>query len=63
VPDYAVEKLLERKNEIWLDEDESEVTHVEFKSRMVLQSITVSPDEEFNFWHDDGDLFWGMQYK
>ncbi|MCH9653229.1 MAG: DUF2262 domain-containing protein [Planctomycetes bacterium] len=59
VADFAVEKLLERKNEIWLDEDESEVTPDEFKSRMVLQSITVYPDGEFEFWHDDGDLFWG----
>lgn len=59
VADYAVEQLLERKNDTWLDEGESPVTPESFKSRMALESITVYPDGEFEFWHDDGDLFWG----
>ena len=59
VADYAVEQLLERKNDTWLDEGESPVTPESFKSRMVLESVTVYPDGEFEFWHDDGDLFWG----
>jgi hypothetical protein len=24
-----------------------------------LESITVYPDDSFEFWHNDGDLFWG----
>lgn len=59
VADYAVEQLLESKNDTWLDEGESPVTPESFKSRMVLESVTVYPDGEFEFWHDDGDLFWG----
>jgi hypothetical protein len=59
VDDYAVDALLERKNSTWLDEDESEVTPDEFKSRMQLESITVYPSGLFEFWHNDGDLFWG----
>jgi hypothetical protein len=26
---------------------------------MRLKSVTVYPDGSFDFWHDDGDLFWG----
>jgi hypothetical protein len=56
---YAVQELLPLKNESWLDENESELTADLFRSRMTLESITVSPDGSFDFWHNDGDLFWG----
>ncbi len=59
VGDFAVGELLELKNTTWLDEDEATITPEEFKKRMRLESITVSPNGEFEFWHDDGDLFWG----
>jgi hypothetical protein len=35
------------------------LTAGEFKKRMALDSITVVPDGSFEFWHNDGDLFWG----
>jgi len=59
IRDYAVEKLLPLKNESWLDENEPALTPDEFRARMTLQSITVYPDGSFDFWHNDGDLFWG----
>jgi hypothetical protein len=61
IQDYAVRELLPLKNENWLDEDkeEAELTAEQFKARMTLESITVRPDGSFDFWHDDGDLFWG----
>jgi hypothetical protein len=31
----------------------------EFGSRMTLTSITIEETGSFEFWHDDGDLFWG----
>lgn len=59
IREYAVKELLEFKNDSWLEEDEKEVTAKQFKTRMKLETITVYPDEEFEFWHHDGDLFWG----
>jgi hypothetical protein len=57
--DFAIEKLLPLKNELWLDEDEEPVTDEEFRSRMTLTAISIFGDGTTEFWHDDGDLFWG----
>lgn len=59
VDDYAVQELLALKNDSWLDEREKPLKPDEFKSRMKLESITVGNDGEFDFWHNDGELFWG----
>src|SRR5262249_31987940 len=59
VRDYAIAKLLPLKNDTWLDEDEAELTPDEFNERMMLESITVNANGSFDFWHNDGDLFWG----
>lgn len=59
VDDYAVQELLHLKNDNWLGDNESPLTPDQFKSRMTLQSISIHPDGDFEFWHDDGDLFWG----
>ncbi len=59
VVDYATSDLLPLKNDCWLEEDEVEITEEQFKERMELESITVFNDGSFEFWHSDGDLFWG----
>lgn len=59
VQDYAVQKLLDLKNSAWLDDGESALNAGAFKARMSLNTITVYPNGEFEFWHDDGDLFFG----
>lgn len=59
IRDCAVEQLLELKNGTWLDEDESAVSPDDFRARMKLVTISVDPEGGFEFWHDDGDLFWG----
>ena len=59
VDEYAVQELLALKNDNWLTDDESPLTPSQFKSRMTLQTITIHPDGDFEFWHDVGDLFWG----
>lgn len=56
---YAIEKLLPLKNDAWLNEGEVELTAADFEKRMSLESITVNADGSFDFWHNDGDLFWG----
>lgn len=55
---YAVEKLLELKNEVWLDENEELLTPEQFKTRIMLKSIAIWSDG-VELYHDDGDLFLG----
>lgn len=59
IRDYAVQELLNLKNNDWLDEDEVELSPDKFKDRMILESIKVCPNGSFDFYFDDGDLFWG----
>jgi len=59
IRDFAVQELLVLKNETWLDVGEQEVTADQFKKRMTLESITLHPDGDFTFMHEDGDLFCG----
>jgi hypothetical protein len=59
IDSYAVQELLSLKNEAWLDDDEPTITAEEFVARMTLSSITVRAGGEFEFWHNDGDLFLG----
>ncbi len=56
---YAVEELLPLKNDSWLDDNELDLTPDTFKRKMTLQSISIYPDGDFEFWHDDGDMFFG----
>jgi len=59
VDEYAAKELLPLKNEHWRNESESAITVEQFKSRLSLVSISLNPDGSIEFWHDDGDLFWG----
>ncbi|MBI3853442.1 MAG: DUF2262 domain-containing protein [Verrucomicrobia bacterium] len=63
IAEYAVTKLLDLKNDTWLGEDEEELSREQFKSKMSLNSITVNPNGSFEFWYDDGDLFWGHSIR
>ncbi len=61
VQEFAVQKLLELANR-WkedAEEDPEPICPAEFLRRMQLCSISIYADGEFEFWHDDGDLFWG----
>jgi hypothetical protein len=59
ITDAAIKDFLDLKNESWLDEGESEPTQEEFAERMAVEAISIRADGSFEFWHDDGDLFWG----
>ena len=56
--EYTAHKLLKLKNDLWLEEDEKEVTKKDFKERIKFTSLYVF-SESANFYFDDGDLFWG----
>lgn len=59
INNYAISELLELKNDNWLGENEKEIGPTEFLQAMELNSIIVHPEGGFEFWHSDGDLFWG----
>lgn len=55
----VVSELLELKNDSWLDDDEEPVTAKKFLETIQIESVTIYPDGEIEFWYDDGDLFLG----
>lgn len=57
IEEFAVSQLLELFNDTWRDEEDSEHTAEQFVARMDLASVSLTPDGEFEFWYDDGDLF------
>ncbi len=61
ISDYAVQELLPLKNNTWLDHEaeETPLSADEFKSRMTLETIIVYENGFFEFFYDDGDLFFG----
>ncbi len=57
--DYAVQELLELKNQAWLEEDEEPITADTFKTALTLIELSFHDDQSITFTFDDGDLFWG----
>ena len=60
--EYSAHKLLELKNDSWLEEDEKEVTEKEFKERIKFAGLHIF-SESATFYFDDDDLFWGHTIK
>lgn len=56
---YIVAELLDLKNGTWLSKGELPLSAEQFLSRMKFKSISLLADGSFEFWYDDGDLFWG----
>ncbi len=57
--DRILANLLMLKNEIWLEDNEPEVTADEFIRRLTVETVHIHPDGSVEFWHNDGDLFFG----
>lgn len=55
---FAVKELLSVAND-WRDESAKPISEREFLERMKLESISIQPNGKFEFWHKDGDLFYG----
>lgn len=65
VRSFAADQLLEQAND-WAqdaagneDEEPEEITREQFMERMELDAVQISADGRFEFWFNDGDLFWG----
>lgn len=57
--EFAAKELLELKNDFWLEDDEQELTEENFSQRITLNSFSMTDNGDFDFWFDDGDIFWG----
>jgi hypothetical protein len=59
--DKAVDRLLDLKNESWLDEDEGEepLSEEEFRANMRLTAVQIAADGSIEFTFADGDMFFG----
>src|SRR5699024_8639011 len=62
---FAADQLLEQAND-WEqdsagneDREPEEITREQFMERMELDAIQISADGRFEFWFNDGEMFWG----
>ena len=58
---FAADQLLSQANDWARDgaEEDGEVTREDFLEQMELESVQVYGDGRFEFWFNDGGLFWG----
>ncbi|QUH28503.1 DUF2262 domain-containing protein [Vallitalea guaymasensis] len=59
VKKFASKELISLKNDSWLEDDEKEMSELEFQSSMSLESLVLYTDDSYTFWYNDGDLFGG----
>ena len=60
---FAAQELLDQANDWARDaaegEEPEEITREQFMERMELDAIQISADGRFEFWFNDGEMFWG----
>ena len=63
VRSFAADQLLEQANDWAQDaaegEEPEEITREQFMERLELDAVQISAGGHFEFWFNDGDLFWG----
>lgn len=63
VRSFAADQLLEQANDWAQDaaegEEPEEITREQFMERLELDAVQISAGGRFEFWFNDGDLFWG----
>lgn len=63
VRSFAADQLLEQANDWARDaaegEEPEEITREQFMERLELDAVQISAGGRFEFWFNDGDLFWG----
>lgn len=55
----VLKELLPLKNNDWLDENEKPLSPEEFVANLELEEISVNADGSFEFFYDDGYMFFG----
>lgn len=56
---FSASRLLDLKNESWLDADEAPLAADDFARKVSIESVVVDADGACEFWLDDGALFAG----
>ena len=63
VRSFAAQELLDQANDWAQDaaegEEPEEITREQYMERLELDAVQISADGRFEFWFNDGDLFWG----
>ena len=63
VRSFAAQELLDQANDWAQDaaegEEPEEITREQFMERLELDAVQISAGGRFEFWFNDGDLFWG----
>jgi hypothetical protein len=57
--EFAAARLIELKNDTWLQEDEEPLTEAEFIKKLTANSMGFDPPDGFTIYYNDGDIFWG----
>jgi len=59
--DSMINEMLELKNDVWLDEDQSIIDKAEFSTEIKLYGLNIYEDGDMEFFYTAGDLFWGHE--
>ena len=63
VRSFAADQLLDQANDWARDaaegEEPEEITREQFMERLELDAVQISADGRFEFWFNDGEMFWG----
>lgn len=59
VRNFSASRLLDLKNESWLDADEAPLAASDFAGKVSIASVVIDADGTCEFWLDDGALFAG----
>ena len=63
VRSFAAQELLSQANDWARDaaegEEPEEITREQFMERLELDAVQISADGRFEFWFNDGEMFWG----
>jgi len=59
IREFCASKLLDLKNEIWLNGEEEPLNKNSFAETIELESIAAYSDGSFTLYFDDKDNFWG----